>query len=175
MGTYRHDDQADLPAQEAPPREGARLSKPDEDQERPARDRRATRQGAQEADSLERRPHPMAALDMLRSRLDFAALQSDSRSRIDPLLVLRYRRNGLDRNRYGISTGRRIGGAVVRNRIRRRLRHLLAAVGPSVERGWDVLVIARPAAVTATHVQLGEALARLMRQAGIMGGAKAGS
>ncbi|MDP8905329.1 MAG: ribonuclease P protein component, partial [Chloroflexota bacterium] len=60
----------------------------------------------------------MAALDMLRSRLDFAALQSDSRSRTNPLLVLRYRRNGLDRTRYGISTGRRLGGAVVRNRIR---------------------------------------------------------
>ena len=112
----------------------------------------------------------MPALDMLRSRLDFAALQSDSRSRTDQLLVLRYRRNGLDRTRYGISTGRRVGGAVVRNRIRRRLRHLLAAMGEDVAAGWDVLIMARPAAASADYGELGAALGRLARQAGLTRG-----
>lgn len=110
----------------------------------------------------------MGSLDMLRSRLDFAALQTDARSRIDPLLVLRYRRNGLDRTRYGISTGRRTGGAVVRNTIRRRLRRVLVALAGRVALGWDVLIIARPAAAQASQTQLGQALERLMRQAGIL-------
>jgi ribonuclease P protein component len=109
----------------------------------------------------------MGSLDMLRSRLDFAALQTDARSRIDPLLVLRYRRNGLDTTRYGISTGRRIGSAVVRNTIRRRLRRILVGLGDRVAAGWDVLIIARPPAALASQAQLGEALQRLMRQAGI--------
>lgn len=109
----------------------------------------------------------MGSLEMLRSRLDFAALQADARSRVDPLLVLRYRRNGLDRTRYGISTGRRTGGAVVRNTIRRRLRRLLVGLTSRVAQGWDVLVIARPAAALASQAQLGEVLERLMRQAGL--------
>jgi ribonuclease P protein component len=109
----------------------------------------------------------MGSLDMLRSRLDFAALQTDARSRIDPLLVLRYRRNGLDTTRYGISTGRRIGSAVVRNTIRRRLRRILVGLGDRVAAGWDVLIICRPPAALASQAQLGEALQRLMRQAGI--------
>jgi ribonuclease P protein component len=109
----------------------------------------------------------MGSLIMLRSRLDFAALQADARSRIDPLLVLRYRPNGLDRTRYGISTSRRTGSAVVRNRIRRRLRTLLAALAGRVTGGWDVLVIARPPAAQASQAQLGEVLERLLRQAGI--------
>lgn len=117
----------------------------------------------------------MPALDMLRSRLDFAALQSDSRGRTDQLLVLRYRRNGLDRTRYGISTGRRIGGAVVRNRIRRRLRHLLAGRHGEVAPGWDVLIIARPPAATAAYDDLSTSLGRLVRQAGLTKGDTADS
>jgi len=109
----------------------------------------------------------MSSLDMLRSRLDFAALQTDARSRIDPLLVLRFRRNALDRTRYGISTGRRVGSAVVRNTIRRRLRRLLTSLADRVALGWDVLIIARPPAAQASQAQLGEVLDRLMRQAGI--------
>ena len=109
----------------------------------------------------------MGSLEMLRSRLDFAALQTDARSRIDPLLVLRYRRNDLDRTRYGISTGRRTGSAVVRNTIRRRLRRLLVVLAGRVAQGWDVLIIARPPAAAASQAQLGEALERLLRQSGI--------
>lgn len=110
----------------------------------------------------------MGSLDMLRSRLDFAALQTDARSRIDPLIVLRYRRNGLDRTRYGISTGRRVGSAVVRNTIRRRLRRLLAGLVERVAEGWDIMIIARPPAATASQAQLGEVLERLLRQAGLL-------
>jgi ribonuclease P protein component len=109
----------------------------------------------------------MASLEMIRSRLDFAALQTDARSRIDPLIVLRYRRNGLDRTRFGISTGRRTGGAVVRNTIRRRLRHILVGLVDQIAAGWDVLVICRPPAAQASQAQLGEALDRLFRQAGL--------
>ena len=110
----------------------------------------------------------MASLDMIRSRLDFAALQTDARSRIDPLIVLRYRRNGLDRTRFGISTGRRTGGAVVRNTIRRRLRRVLVELVARLSAGWDVLIIARPPAATATQAQLAQTLDRLFRQAGLL-------
>ena len=109
----------------------------------------------------------MAGLDMLRSPLDFRAIQSGSRSRAHPLLLLRYRRNELDRTRYGISTGRRIGSAVVRNRLRRRLRTVLRRVDPSVQRGWDVLLIARPDSGSATQAQMSAAVERLLLNAGL--------
>ena len=40
-----------------------------------------------------------------------------------------------------------LGGAVVRNRVRRRLREALRVMAPSFQPGWDVLIIARPAIV----------------------------
>lgn len=110
------------------------------------------------------------SLDMIRSATDFRALQSEGHSRVHPLLVMRYRSNGQEVTRYGISTGRRIGSAVLRNRIRRRLRTVLRELGAQVEPGWDVLIISRPAAASATQAELRLALERLLRATGLMEG-----
>jgi ribonuclease P protein component len=114
-------------------------------------------------------------LEMLRSPLDFRAIQSESRSRAHALLLLRYRRNQLELTRYGISTGRRLGPAVVRNRVRRRLRSLLRQLDPDVRRGWDVLLVARPAAAEASQAELGLALEGLLRSSGLMEGRESGT
>jgi len=110
------------------------------------------------------------SLEMLRSPVDFAAIQTDSRSRVHALLVLRYRRNQLDRTRYGISTGRRLGSAVARNRVRRRLRTILRSLDERIDRGWDVLLVARPAAAAASQAELEKTLERLLRLGGLLEG-----
>lgn len=101
---------------------------------------------------------------MLRSRKDFQALQATGRSRAHPLLILRWRRNDVGRPRFGLSTGRRIGGAVVRNLVRRRLREALRASERRPHGGWDVLVVARPQSATASYADLEQALDRLLRR-----------
>jgi len=105
---------------------------------------------------------------MLRSAVAFRAIQTDSRSRAHPLLLLRYRGNDLERTRYGISTGRRVGPAVVRNRLRRRLRTILRRLEPAVARGWDVLIVVRPQAANAAQSELEIAVGQLMHSAGLV-------
>lgn len=107
------------------------------------------------------------SLEMIRSVADFAALQSAARSRADPLLVLRYRRNELERTRFGISTGRRVGNAVTRNRLRRRLREVLRRTQSGLHAGWDILLVCRPPAATASQAELAAALERLLATAGL--------
>lgn len=107
---------------------------------------------------------------MLHSAIAFRAIQTDSRSRSHPLLMLRYRGNGLERTRFGISTSRRLGSAVVRNRQRRRLRAILRELSPNIVAGWDVLLVVRPAASTATQAELGSAVSGLMLGAGLLVG-----
>ena len=103
-------------------------------------------------------------LDMLRSPRDFAALQSHGRGRALPIVAIRVRRNGLDRDRFGISTGKRVGGAVVRNRVRRRLREILRAwEHPGLPR-WDILVVARPGSEGASFADLRAAVLKLLSQ-----------
>jgi len=101
---------------------------------------------------------------------DFRALQGVGTSRSHPLLSARFLRTDLDTTRIGLSTGRKLGGAVVRNRVRRRLREVLRAMAPSFQPGWDVLIIARPAIVDASHDEIAEAVGRLLRRGGVLGG-----
>jgi ribonuclease P protein component len=107
---------------------------------------------------------------MLSRPQDFAALQGRGTVRSHPLLTARFLRTDLDRTRFGLSTGRRLGGAVVRNRIRRRIREALRVMAPSFQPGWDVLIIARPALVEADHDALIGALRRLLQRGGVIGG-----
>lgn len=99
---------------------------------------------------------------MLRSREDFARLGARGRTRADRLLVVHYVANSQQHDRFGISTGRRLGGAVVRNRLRRRIREILRAAPPGVAQGWDILVVARPGSASASFDELRAALEHLL-------------
>jgi len=117
----------------------------------------------------------VAALEMLRSVADFQHIQSQSRSRAHPLLLLRYRRNGLERTRYGISTSRKVGSAVIRNGVRRRLRTILRVLDPALEPGFDILLVARPASSTVKQSELEVALRQMLHGAKLLdGGGRAG-
>jgi ribonuclease P protein component len=168
------DDEADLPAQEAAPRKGARLSRPDEDHRGAAGAGQATGARSQATHGLigERGAHP-PRLVMLSRPQDFAAIQGRGTARSHPLLFARFLRTDLETTRFGLSTGRKLGGAVVRNRVRRRLREALRVMAPSFQPGWDVLIIARPALVAADHDALVDALRRLLGRGGVLGGPSA--
>ena len=107
---------------------------------------------------------------MLTRPADFTALQASRTTRSHPLMTARFRRTDLDQVRFGFATGRAIGGAVVRNRTRRRLREALRVIAPSFQPGWDVLIIARPAIVESDHDALVGALRRVLRSGGVLGG-----
>jgi ribonuclease P protein component len=107
---------------------------------------------------------------MLSRPRDFAALQTTGTVRSHPLLVVRMLRTDLQHTRFGLATGRKIGGAVIRNRLRRRIREVLRALAPSFQPGWDVLIIARPALVEASHEELAEVVAKLLHRGGVLEG-----
>ena len=110
---------------------------------------------------------------MLSRPQDFAAIQGAGTTRSHALFSARFLRTDLETTRFGLSTGRRLGGAVVRNRVRRRLREALRVMAPSFQPGWDVLIIARPAIVEADHDALVGALHRTLVRGGVFGGATA--
>jgi ribonuclease P protein component len=101
---------------------------------------------------------------------DFARLAEGGVVRSHPLLVGRFVRTDLDQARFGLATGKRLGGAVVRNRVRRRIREVLRVMAPSFQPGWDVLIIARPAIVEADQDALVGAIRRVLRSGGVLGG-----
>ena len=107
---------------------------------------------------------------MLRRRADFEAIGRRGTARSTPLLVLRWLRTERDDTRIGLSTPRTLGGAVQRNRVRRRLRALLRErLGTRIGPGWDLLLIARPAASEASQADLASALDALLERSEVTG------
>lgn len=78
------------------------------------------------------------------------------------LLVMRVLPNGLDRSRFCFVTGKRVGNAVARNRVKRRLREVVrnSAAAP----GWDTVLIARKGSADADFKQLERAVHNLIRR-----------
>lgn len=77
-------------------------------------------------------------------------------------LVLHAAPNGLDHPRLGLSVSRRVGGAVVRNRVRRRIREAYRTHRGWFPPGMDVVVSARPSAAEATWEELLEDLRKAL-------------
>jgi ribonuclease P protein component len=81
-----------------------------------------------------------------RSR-DFDAVYRQGRSVSTRFLVLyRFDRNGESEGdvRLGIAVPKKIGGAVVRNRIKRRLREVWRELLPEIPAGADYVLLVRP-------------------------------
>jgi ribonuclease P protein component len=102
----------------------------------------------------------------LRRRSDFSAVHRKGRAWSNDVLVLRALPNGLENNRFGFSVSRKVGKAVVRNRVRRRLREAARSL-PLVD-GWDIVVIARPVSSGLPYAALREALRSCLKRARLL-------
>ena len=83
-------------------------------------------------------------------------------------LVLYARRNRTATNRVGVTVGKKLGHAVVRNRVRRRLREVYRLNEDKFAPGWDIVVVARSRCITADFGKLTNAYLSLAEKAGIL-------
>jgi ribonuclease P protein component len=83
-------------------------------------------------------------------------------------LTLNARPNDLPHSRYGFVVSGRVGNAVVRNRIKRRLREAIRGWLPALAGGYDVVLIAHAPAAQASYHELEAETGKLLRRAGIL-------
>ena len=70
-------------------------------------------------------------------------------------------------SRAGFAAGRRIGGAVKRNRARRLLREAWRRLGPDVRQGYELVLVAQPTIHGANANDVTAELSDLLRRAGV--------
>ena len=85
-----------------------------------------------------------------------------------PLFTLLYRRNALDHTRVGVVVGRKLGGAVWRNRSKRRFRELARLSLPQLPAGLDLLILPRRESVTEPAQYLRESWQALLARAKLL-------
>ena len=83
-------------------------------------------------------------------------------------LVLYARKNRTEGNRVGITTGKKLGKAHIRNRVRRRLREVYRLNEDKFLPGYDIVVVARSRCIEAPFDQLCKAYLSLANKAGIL-------
>ncbi len=84
------------------------------------------------------------------------------------LLVMYARRNRTRGNRIGVTVSKKLGKAVVRNRVRRRLREVYRLHESRFLPGWDIVVVARGRAVEASFSELTRAYLTLAKKCGVL-------
>ena len=83
-------------------------------------------------------------------------------------LVLYARKNHCATNRVGVTVSKKLGHAVVRNRVRRRLREVYRLNEARFAPGWDIVVVARSRCISADFSKLTDAYLSLAAKAGIL-------
>ena len=85
-----------------------------------------------------------------------------------PLFTLLYRRNALEHTRVGVVVGKKLGGAVWRNRSKRRFRELARQSLPRLAAGLDLLIMPKRESVTEPAQHLRESWQALLARAKLL-------
>jgi ribonuclease P protein component len=101
--------------------------------------------------------------------VEFKRVKNEGKAQGGALLIIGALRTGEENIfRAGFVTSKRLGGAVVRNRVRRRLRDIVRTQQARLRKGFWFVVVARPAAARATYGALKDEWLRLAERASIL-------
>lgn len=102
----------------------------------------------------------------LKRHADFVEVAQQAKGRANGLVIVRSTPNSLASSRFGFAVSKRVGGAVIRNRVKRRLQETARQL--SVQPGFDVVLIARPAAADSSFARLAVAVRDAFSRAGML-------
>jgi len=104
----------------------------------------------------------------LRKRTVFRKVYEEGRYVSNPMMTFHIMANPEHSRRIGFSAGKRLGGAVVRNRCKRRLRECYRLHQQEMPAGVDMIVVARKSMVNAKWNKIVDAFLDTLRRSRIM-------
>lgn len=103
----------------------------------------------------------------LNKNYEFQRLYNKGKSAASPLLVVYCRKNGRKQNRLGLTVSKKIGKAVHRNKLRRRLHEVYRLNEASFICGWDIVVVARIKSRFSSYSELSGDFLKLLARLGL--------
>lgn len=104
----------------------------------------------------------------LKKNHEFRRIYARGKSAVSPFLVLYCRRNGRSVNRVGITVGGKVGNAVKRNLVRRRLRECYRVNENRFAAGYDLIFVARVKTGFARYRQIEDSVLHLAGHLGLL-------
>jgi ribonuclease P protein component len=101
----------------------------------------------------------------LRLSKEFKQVYTYGRAYVHPLMILYVYRTGGPSLRMGFSIGKKLGGAVMRNRMKRRLREACRSRLNRLPKGYDLVFVGRKALQTASWEDMRQAIDELLEKA----------
>jgi ribonuclease P protein component len=101
---------------------------------------------------------------------EFARVRTEGKTEHGKFMVCQVARvdSPIGGARFGIVTSRRVGPAVVRNRVRRRFREIVRVDRPLIPAEYWIVLVAKAAAASAKPGQLQDEWRRLAKRAGLL-------
>ena len=108
----------------------------------------------------------MRRAQRLRQRQEFAEVYRRGRPLRGDLLIMRSLRTDEPISRFGFTASRKVGNAVTRNRVRRRMREAVSSL--SVAPGWDIVFNSRVKVAHASFAQIRGAMQAMLERAELL-------
>jgi len=99
---------------------------------------------------------------------DFRRAYSKGKSYVTPVVVIYVRKNRMHLGRVGITTSKKIGNAVERNRARRVIREAYRQLAPQVRSGFDLVFVARGKTPFVKSTEVKKHMEKQLRTAGLL-------
>ena len=100
----------------------------------------------------------------LKENRTFRRLYAKGKSAAGSAMVLYCRKNGRKESRLGLTVSTKLGGAVTRNKLRRRFREIYRLNEDKFIPGFDVVIVARARAVHSRYWDLDREFLRLAKK-----------
>lgn len=100
-------------------------------------------------------------LNSLKTNSEFGIVYRNGKSYANKYLVMYVLKNGLEKNRIGISVSKKVGNSVVRHRVTRLIRESYRLNEAAFHTGCDIVVVARAGAKGKGYFEISSALMHL--------------
>ena len=104
----------------------------------------------------------------LKENHEFRRLYQRGASAVGGGMVVYCRKNKLGHNRLGLTASTKLGHAVVRNRVRRRLREIYRLNAHRISSGYDIVIVARTRCVGGDYWKMEKAFLSACEKLGLL-------
>lgn len=105
----------------------------------------------------------MKKIEIIKSSREYTEIINNSKSKKSKYFSIYYRDNN-DKNRYGITVPTKTGTAVIRNKIKRRIKNIIDDNKNTIQSGLDYVIIVKKGILDLTYKEMEDELLKLIKR-----------